>query len=136
MIASLSLLDWRIQADLNKRKSIFRINILIIINLKGNAKSYHKVHLSVVFVRQQEQSQYRRHWDLVVEGFTVKLEERLEYLDVVATAAIVNNLIIIKNSSFSVKKNLNYRGVRQWISRNMAIASPLTFITEALSMTC
>lgn len=56
--------------------------------LDGRVKRHNKEHLPRVLVREQEQTQHRRHRDLVVERFTVQLEERLEHFDVVATTGM------------------------------------------------
>lgn len=41
--------------------------------------------------------------------------------------------MLINNGQFLCL--FSYRGVRQWISLKMAIASPLTLMTEAFSIT-
>jgi len=47
--------------------------------------AYHKVHLTTVPVRQEEETQDSSVRDLVVERLTVKLQERRKYFDVITT---------------------------------------------------
>lgn len=48
-------------------------------------QTHDEKHLTTIFVREEEQSQHRRHRNFVVKRFTVKLEERIEYFDIIST---------------------------------------------------
>lgn len=65
-----------------------------------------KEHLPAIFVGQQEEPKDRGHGDFVVKSFTVELEKRLEYFDVVTTAEKRKIDHEFKNSS-QVKKCSN-----------------------------
>lgn len=47
--------------------------------------TYHKKHLPSIFVGQDKKTKNCGHWNLVIEGFTMELEECLEYFDVITT---------------------------------------------------
>ena len=47
--------------------------------------TYNKEHLSTILMGQYKQSENSRHWDFIIECFTMQLEEGMVYLDIVTT---------------------------------------------------